>query len=280
MLELPIPEIIVFLWVVLIYLVAAIVGILQLLVGGKKYKRFLSPLVCLAVVLEAVLLILRALALKAIPLTGLFESIIVLTAVFGLIYLVFSIGIQHVWFRSVMVWAICAMILMAGVVAKPTSRPNAVASTPWAIAHGIVMIIGGAAITFATTSAFLYLFGRRKLKRREVMQVLGRVPNIENLERMNLFGVRVGFVLITLGLISGLGLASILGTNIATWLADGKVLCSIAAWGLLGIILLLNHMLLLESRTRAYMTIVAFVLTLFAILGATILGVTQHDFSI
>ncbi len=111
------------------------------------------------------------------------------------------------------------------------------------------------------------------------MQVLGKVPNIEKLERMNLLGVRVGFVLLTIGLISGLGLASKPGIGIVAWLADGKVICTIAAWVLLGIILVLSRMLLLKDKMRAYMTVVAFVLVLFAILGVTILGATQHDFT-
>ncbi|MHC4488391.1 MAG: cytochrome c biogenesis protein CcsA [Planctomycetota bacterium] len=279
MLGLPMPEIIVFLSAVLIHLVAAIVGILQLLSGGRKYKRFLSPLVSVAVALEVIILIFRAVALKAIPLTGLFESMIVLTIVFGLIYLFFSIAIGQVWFGSVMAWVILTMIVLAGIVAKPVAEPDAIAATPWAIAHGIAMILGGASITFAAASAFLSLLGSRKLKRKEVMQVLGKVPNIEKLERMNLLGVRVGFVLLTIGLISGLGLASKPGIGIVAWLADGKVICSIAAWVLLGIILVLSRMLLLKDKMRAYITVVAFVLVLFAILGVTVLGATQHDFT-
>jgi len=279
MLGLPVPEMILFVSAVLIHLAAAIVGILQLLAGGQKYRRFLSPLVSLAVALEAVILIFRAVALKAIPLTGLFESMVVLTIVFGLIYLFFSIAIEQVWFGSVMAWVILTMILMAGIVAKPAAEPDALAATPWAIAHGIAMILGGASITFATASAFLSLLGRGRLKRKEVMQVLGKVPNIEKLERMNLLGVRVGFVLLTIGLVSGFGLASMLGTGVVAWLADGKVVSIIVAWILLGIILVSNRMLLLKGKMRAYLTVVAFVLVLFAILGVTILGATQHDFT-
>jgi len=279
MLGLPRPEIIVFLSAVLIHLAAAIVGILQLLSGGQKYKHFLSPLISLAVALEAVILIFRAVELKAIPLTGLFESMIVLTIVFGLIYLFFSIAIVQVWFGSLMAWVILTMIIMAGIVARPASEPDALAATPWAIAHGITMILGGASITFATASAFLSLLGRGKLKRKEVMQVLGKVPNIERLERMNLLGVRVGFVLLTIGLLSGFGLASMLGTGVVAWLADVKVISIIVAWILLGIILVSNRMLLLKGKMRAYLMAVAFVLVLFAILGVTILGATQHDFT-
>jgi len=245
MLGLPIQEIIIFAFVVAIYLAAAIVGILQLLSGGEKYKRFLLPLVCLAIMLEAVILIFRAIAIKAIPLTGLFESMIVLTIVFGLVYLFFSIAIQQVWFGSVMVWVILAMILIAGTVAKPASELHAAAATPWAIAHGIAMILGGASIMLATACAFLYLFGMGKLKQKKIVQVLGKVPNIEKLEGMTLFGIGAGFGLITIGVISGLGLAVVksaaLEMNVLDWLTDAKIVLIIAVWVFLGMILMLRQ---------------------------------------
>jgi hypothetical protein len=238
MFELPGPEMAIFVLVVMFYIAAAAVGFLQLLVAGEKYRRLLMPLVCLAIVLEAVILIFRAVAIKGVPLTGLFESMIVLTIVFGLIYLSFSIAIEQVWFGSVMAWVILAMILMAGTVAEPAAEPHAVAATPWAIAHGIAMILGGASVIFETVSAFL---------------------------------------------IRGLGLASlrlaVLGINIVEWLTDGKVICIVAAWVLLAIVLLLHQLLLLKDRARAYVTIAVFVLVLFAILGVTILGATRHDFA-
>ena len=279
MFALPRPELVIFMLVMVGYFAAAVVGVLQLLSGGERYRRFLQPVVCLAICGEAVLLIFRAAAIKAFPLTGLFESMIVLTMVFGLIYLFFSIAIEQVWFGSVMVWVIFAMVLMAGIAAEPASQAEEAASTPWAIAHGVAMILGGACITFATASAVLYLLGRGRLKQKKVMAVIGRVPNLESLERMNLFGIRTGFVLITIGLASGLGLASLLGTGVVEWLSDGKVICMIAVWVLLGSILALSRVYVLRGKGRAYMTVAAFVLVLFAFSGVTILGTTRHDWS-
>ena len=283
MLELPKPEIAVFLSVVLICIAAAIVGVLQLLAGGQRYKHFLPSFVSLAVALEAVILIFRTVELKAIPLTGLFESMIVLTIVFGLIYLFLGIAIQQVWFGSVMAWVILAMILMAGIVATPASNPHEVAATPWAIAHGIAMILGGASITFAAASALLHLLGRHKLKRKEVMQVLGRVPNIEKLERMNLFGIRVAFVLITIGLISGLGLAvaksQTLEISVLGWLTDAKIVLIAVVWALLASTLVLRRIAALTGKTTAHITIVAFLLVLFAIVGTSVFCETKHEFS-
>jgi ABC-type uncharacterized transport system permease subunit len=278
MFKLPFPENMIFAFVVVIYTAGAMVGILQLLSGGEKYRRFLLPLVSLAVTLEAVILIFRAVAIKAIPLTGLFESMIVLTIVFGLTYLFFSVAIQQVWFGSVMVWLILGLVLMAGLVAEPASEPDSIAATPWAIAHGITMILGGASTVFATACSFLYLLGSHRLKSKKVALVLGRVPNIEKLEQMIILGIRTSFVLITIGLIIGMGMVTVVGTGIVRWLTDLKVICIIAAWVLLGIILISNRLLLLKGKVRAYMTIAVFMFMLFAILAATILG-TAHDFS-
>lgn len=282
MFALPIPETITFALATAMYAAAAIIGILQLRADGEKYKRFIQPVVCTAIVFEAVVLIFRAVAIKAVPLTGLFESMIVLTIVFGLIYLFLSIAIRQVWFSSVIVWVILAMILMTWMVARPAAEPAAAAATPWAVAHAIAMILGGALVTFATAIAFLYLLGSYKLKHKQVMQVLGKVPNIEKLEYMNLFGIRAGFVFISIGLISGLGLAlvrlALLGISIGQWLTDIKIICIITSWALLAVILILNRFLLLKDKTRAVMTILVFILVSFAILGVTILGATHHNF--
>ena len=281
MLGLPIPEIIIFAFVIALFLTAAIAGILQLSAGGEKYKRFLLPLVSLAVTLEAVMLIFRAVAIKAVPLTGLFESMIVLTIVFGLIYLFFSIAIQQVWFGSVMVWVIFGLIILAAIVAEPASEAHAAAATPWAIAHGIAMILGGAAAMLATACAVLYMLGRRKLKQKKVLQVLGRVPNIEKLERMNLLGLKACFILLTFGLASGIGLAATsasLNMTAFDWLTDAKIVLITLVWLLLGSILALWRTAKLREKTIAYVTLVTFALILFAIVGTSVFCDTSHNF--
>jgi ABC-type uncharacterized transport system permease subunit len=279
--NLPLHERVVFAGVVVLSLAAAVVGILQLLPGGEKSRRFLLPFVSLAVVLEAVVLVFRAAAIKAVPLTGLFESMIVLTIVFGLTYLFFSLAIQQVWFGSVMVWVLLVLVVLTGIVAEPASQAHAAASTPWAIAHAIAMILGGAAAMLATASAVLYLFARRKLKQKELLQVLGKVPNIEKLEQMNLVGLKSCFVLITLGLASGIGLAATtsLDMTVHDWLTDAKIVLISVVWLLLGTILLLWKAIKLRERTISYVTIVAFVLILFAVVGTSLFCRTGHNFS-
>jgi ABC-type uncharacterized transport system permease subunit len=281
MLSLPIPELIIFLFVVALYLATSIVGVLQLRDGGEKYKRFLLPMVCVAVTLEAAMLIFRAVAIKAVPLTGIFESMVVLTIVFGLIYLFVGIAIQQVWFGSVMVWVIFGLIILAASVAEPASEAHIAASTPWAIVHGFTMILSGAVAMLATASAVLYLLGRQKLKQKKVLQVLGKVPNLEKLERLNIFGLKACFVLMTFGFASGIGLAATstsLNMTALDWLTDAKIVLIALVWMLLGLILVLWRTVKLREKIIAYVTLVTFALILFAVVGTSVFCGTSHDF--
>ena len=281
--KLPLHEVVIFAIVVVLYLAAATTGVLQLRATGEKYRRFLLPLVSLAVTLEAVMLVFRAVAIGAVPLTGSFESMIVLTIVFGLTYLFLSIAIQQVWFSSVMVWVILALVLMAGAVAEPAAQAHSAASTPWAIVHAVSMILGGAAAMLAMTSAVLYLFARRKLKQKDLLGVLGKVPSIERLERLNLLGLKMCFILLTFGLVSGIGLAAaksaMLNMTSRDWLTDSKIVLVAVVWLLLGAILVLWKTVKLKEKTIAHVTIVAFALILFAVVGTSVFCGTAHRFA-
>ena len=275
-------ELVMFASVVAVYIAAAVTSVLQVVAGGRMYRHFLVAFVSIAAAMETVILLLRGIAINAVPLTGLFESLIVLTIVFSLMYLFLSITIKQVWFDSVMVWIILLVVLIAGGVAAPASRPLAIASRPWAIVHGIAMILGGASLTFAAASAVLYLLGRNELKNKKFMRVLGKIPNLEKLERMNVHALEACFLFVTFGIVSGIGIAAInsaaLGISFAGWLVDSKIVLIVIIWALLGITLILKRTITLNGKTTAYLTITAFILILFALAGTAVFCKTKHNF--
>lgn len=278
MFDLSASEALVLLLVVAVHATAGTMAALQLLKRHRRYESLIMPSILAAVVLDATLLMIRGMSIRAAPLTSLFDSLILLALSFGVLYLLIKPSVDQVWFGSVMVWAILGMVLVAALVARPASRPQQVARTPWAVVHASLMILATAAVVFAAANSVLYLLGSYRLKHRGVMQVLGRIPNMEALIRMHRLGVRIGFVLLTVGIVNGLGL-SLLDTGIARWLADSKVICILGAWSLLGAILVTDRFGLLRVKARAYMTILAFGLILVAIIGVTVAGATQHRFS-
>jgi ABC-type uncharacterized transport system permease subunit len=273
------PEAVVFTLVVLAQAVAGVVAALRLAGSRRRYNFVHGPCVLATVILSTVLLTLRGVSIRAVPLTGLFDSLIVLALVFGVLYLLLKSTVEQVWFGSVMTWAILGIVLSAALVAKPASRARELAGTPWAVAHASAMILATASTAFAAANSALYLLGSYRLKHKRLMYVLGRIPNMETLARMNRIGVRVGFALLTAGVVGGLGLAHLDGPGIAPWLADVKVICIILAWISLGALVVLDRLDLLKVKVRVYGTMAAFGLLLIAIIGVTVAGATRHRFS-
>jgi ABC-type uncharacterized transport system permease subunit len=144
------------------------------------------------------------------------------------------------------------------------------------------MILSGASAMFAAASAALYLFAEKKLKQKNILHILGKVPNIEKLERMNLLGLKSCFVLMTFGLASGIGLAATsasLNRTAIDWLTDAKIVLIFIVWLLLGMILLLWKTVSLKKKTIAHATLVAFALILFAVVGTSVFCGSGHDFA-
>jgi ABC-type transport system involved in cytochrome c biogenesis permease subunit len=239
-------------------------------------------LIALAVSLESVILIFRAVAIQAVPLTGLFESMIVLTIVFGLTFLFLSAAVRQVWFGSVMAWLLFAMALLSALVAAPASNLQPAARTPWIAAHGLAMVLAGATIAFAAGAASLFLLARWKLKHKQIYKLIGKLPNIEKLEAMNIFALRASLVFMTFGLVTGIGLAVVkakgLGVSVAEWLTDPKIVLIAVVWVFLAAILVLRHLAALRGKMVACMTVAAFVVILFAFVGTAVFCGTHHNF--
>ena len=283
MFELPAIELIIFIFVILLYLTAAVLAVCQIRPGGRQHQTILTHFFALAVVAEAVILILRALAIKAFPLTGLFESMLVLTLVMGLLYLAFGIVIRQVWFGSVMSWLILLMIVLTAFVAHPAVEPQKIASEPWAVAHGLTMILGAAMVLLAVVTAYVYLLGSRRLKQKQIVKVIGMVPNIQKLQRINLSALKAAFVFFTFGLSSGIiGVllrAEFLGKTSVLWLVDSKIIGITIVWIILGIVIVLHWLRLIKGKRIAYATVIMFVWIVFAFVGAHIFCDTKHKFS-
>jgi ABC-type uncharacterized transport system permease subunit len=262
---------------------AAGVGILQLGKRAEQYRRYLIPLIALALALESVILVFRAMAIRAIPLTGLYESLLVLSIVFGLIYLFFTIPIKQVWFGSAMSWVFLAIFLLALTAAGPPFHAKEAAATPWAITHGLAMILSGAVLLLSSACGILYLLTDFRLKQKQAGRILGRMPNIERLVQINMFGLKTCFVLMTLGIASGIGMAitksAELDTRFKAWLTDPKIMMIISVWLLLAFILILCQTGLLRTKNRMYVSILLLGLFLFAVAGTARFYGTEHNFN-
>lgn len=280
--QLPALELVVFVIVALLYFAAAVTATSQIRTGSRQRQAIIAHLFALAAVGEAVILIFRAVAIRAVPLTGLFESMIVLTLVLGLLYLVFGMVIRQIWFSCAMSWLILLMMVLTALVAEPAVKPQPIATEPWVVAHALAMILGAAMILLAGVSAYLYLLGSRRLKQKQIAKVLGSVPNIQKLAHTNVWALKAAFISFTVGLVSGIvGVvveAEVLGDNPIHWLIDSKIIGIVIVWIMLTAIMVLRQLRLIKGKRIAHATIALFIWIVFAFVGAHILCGTKHEF--
>ena len=271
-----------FLGILILSVISSILGYVQIIKADMRFRRLLVAFASLQITLSAVLLILRAVAIKAFPITGVFESMLILMVFIGITFLFLSAFMQQVWFLSVMAWALFVITLLAAVVAKPASVLQAEAKTPWVVVHAMSMALAGAMIIFAGAMSVLFLWSRMLLKSKQFLKLFGKMPTIEKLESLNLLGLRLGFIALTFGLISGIGLVAVssldLGMTIGDWLTDSKIVMIGLSWILLLCVLLLRRILGLGGKVVAQATLVVCFMILFAFVGSKILCKSDHDF--
>ncbi|MCD6174698.1 MAG: cytochrome c biogenesis protein CcsA [Planctomycetes bacterium] len=272
MLELVPLEKLLFLGILFLSVISSILAYVQIVKEDVRFRHSLVAFALLQITLAVVLLIFRSHAIQAFPMTGVFESMLVLMVLIGITFLFLSAFIQQIWFSSVMVWVLSVLALLSALVAKPAAAPQEAARTPWAVAHALSMSLAGAMIIFAGAMSILFLWSRRCLKKNQFVKLFGTMPTLEKLQALNLLGLRLGFVAMTFGLVSGIGLVAIssqeLGLPPADWLTDSKIVLVAVSWTLLLCILLLRRVFAFSGKAVAQATLVICFLILFAFIGS------------
>ena len=155
-------------------------------------------------------------------------------------------------------------------------------SRPWAIAHGLAMALGSAMILLAAAVAYIYLLGQRRLKQKDLAKVFGMVPNLQKLQNMYLFALRASFVLLGLGLFSGIGMAALPSVRqeipIHEWITDPRILGAAGVWVLVALTLLGRRLNLLKLKTTVYLTFLTLLLLLVG-LASRAMFQGAHEFS-
>ena len=269
-----------FLGILFLSVLSFVLAYVQIVKADVRFRRLLMVFASLQIAMGVILLISRSHAIQAFPMTDIFGSMLVLMVLVGMTFLLLSAFMQQVWFSSVMVWVLLALVLLSALVAKPAAMPQEVARTPWVMAHALSMSLAGATIIFAGAMSILFLWSRSCLKKNQFVKLFGTMPTIEKLQTLNLLGLRLGFVAMTFGLASGIGLVAVssqeLGLTPADWLTDSKIVLIAVSWTLLLCILILRRLFAFSGKVVAQATLVICFLILFAFIGSEIFCKSGH----
>jgi ABC-type uncharacterized transport system permease subunit len=157
----------------------------------------------------------------------------------------------------VLTWAICA----SGPTYHPFDLPDL--HPVWRGAHLTGVYLGTTCCGIAAMAGGMYLYVQARLKRKDNLGSLGRLASLEALENLIIRTATTGFILLTLGLVSGAVVVSEGDRQLPPgwWFAPKIVLASLA-WGVYALLMNVRYASGFRGRRAAWLSIVGLTLLL------------------
>jgi len=146
----------------------------------------------------------------------------------------------------------------------------------WFAIHASTAILSFSGFAIATVMSVLYLLLYRELHRGRPGYIFRRIPSLEALDEMARRGVKIGFVLFTIGMVTGSIWAHQAWDRYWSW--DPKQCTSLTVWLVYGIYLFLRARRGWTGRRIAFFAVAGFVLLLFTFVIVEQIFPTAHKF--
>ena len=239
-----------------LYSLGLIHALLTVVRRRQKLFRLALASFCVGAVFQLVSIVEEGLALGRFPVANLHQS----ASVIGfLITLLFLIVYWRYKFESLAVFIfpivfVATLIASLGHPVDTWSSPQARSS--WLFIHVLLALLGYAALFVTCVASIMYLIQERELKSKKPHAFYYRLPPLGTLDELGYRSMAVGFVLITLGVISGSFWAFIeWGTS---WVVDPKIILAFVTWGIYLVLIFTRWTVGWRGRKAAYFAIVGF----------------------
>lgn len=151
-----------------------------------------------------------------------------------------------------------------------------VMSGGWIYVHIPLMILSMASLFLTFVVSVMYLLQERQLKSKHPAFLYSRLPSLEVCEDLAYKGLWIGFLLLTLGIITGMIWSRYRREVYWSW--DYKEIWAVITWALYAVLLHGRMLSSWRGRKAAYLAIVGFAFLLFAFVGVSLVLQTYHSF--
>ena len=207
-----------------------------------------------AAVFHLVSIVEEGFALGRFPVANLYQT----SSLIGLLITVlFLIVYWRYKFESLAVFVfpivfVFTFIASLGHPVEPWSSPALRSS--WLFLHVVLALLGYAALFLTCVAAIMYLIQERELKSKKPRAFYYRLPPLGTLDELSYKTMAAGFVLITLGLITGLAFVE----WETQWMTDSKIVLAFVTWGVYLAMIFARWTIGWRGRKAAYFAIAGF----------------------
>jgi ABC-type uncharacterized transport system permease subunit len=220
---------------------------------------------------------------RTLPITTVFESLLVLSWIFAAIGLYLMIrSPKPVAVGLFVLPMVLALVVLAGRFAPRQASWGhwGGATTFWGIVHGVFLLAGAVSTCVAFAAGLMYLVQSNRLKHKRRPRFGFTLPSLEQSERVNRGAITLAFPLLTFGLLIGVVLSLVTRSQahgaVPGW-TDPKVLSALMMWVVFAVLLHARFRPAMRGRSVVVLTIVAFAFLVFTWVGVEVLHLpTAH----
>jgi cytochrome c-type biogenesis protein CcsB len=209
-----------------------------------------------------------------IPVHNLYQTLSMSALAVAVIFIIF-----HFKFK-LRVLGVFAAPLAAGIMLAAYQLPqepvqaNALFNSFWFVVHIISIFIGEAALAMACGVGILYILQENSIKSKTRGFFYDRLPSLDLLDTTGYGSIMVGFIMLTLGLVTGFVYAKSAWGRFWSW--DPKEIWSVATWLIYAALFHQRLTVGWRGRRAAIMAIIGFLAILFTFIGVNFLMPGHH----
>jgi cytochrome c-type biogenesis protein CcsB len=259
------------------HLVGTLAGGVNLAQPGETRRRIAAIAVALGVLFQALAIGVRSADLGTFAVTSFGEQVSLLTCLIGGVYL-----LAQLRYRLAVLGAMVGPIGFIGALTALIDRgvardvPPGLYSPLFPV-HVTLAFLGNAALAFACLVSVIYLWQESKLKAHSLDTRMRGLPSLETLDQVNFRCLTWGFVLLTLGILSGVLWAELSFGRLWSW--EPATIRAILVWGIYAVLLHGRVTVGWGGRRAAALTIVGFGFLFISFIGVNLLAPGQHGVS-
>jgi cytochrome c-type biogenesis protein CcsB len=241
----------------------------------QAWQRTSLYVISTAIVFHFISMVIYTITIRQIPIQNLSQSLSIAAFFLGCMFLFFQykfdLKILGV-FASILLSATMLVVL---ILPDAPIEKNSVLKGFWLYSHIILVFAGEAALALACGTGILYLLQEKGIKAKKPGFFFKRLPSVDILDSVGYTCLTTGFVLLTIGLITGFIYAKAIWGRFWGW--DPKEIFSVGTWLIYAVLLHLRLYSGWRGHKSAIMTIIGFLIIIFTFLGVNILLGGHHQ---
>jgi cytochrome c-type biogenesis protein CcsB len=211
------------------------------------------------------------------PLVNMFETLSFFAWVLAGLFILLQYG-YRLKSAGAFVMPLVVMIMTTSAMQSREVMPlPPVLKSAWLPVHATVCLVSYALMALAFAIAVMYLLQERQIRKRRFGLLFSRLPSLETLDRITEKCLKIGFPLLSLGIITGSIWADQAWGTYWSW--DPKETWSLVVWFLYAALLHQRLTTGWRGRKAAWLTIAGFAAICFSFVGVTYLLPGAHSYA-